>query len=1418
MFSILVTASPVLVCTAVLLGLLLSFGSPNIPEFEKKGEEERVSHAVSSLKTRATVDDSLVKRGAGRDGFVVERRVGKMRGIGENDFEKVSLVDNEDSEVEEDGSISYKRLVDERLDSMGIHSENGVIDRVQGMPNDLLLEKKREFDGAFRNWELAKERSNPAVVVHERNLDVHHNKFAADFRDVPKDKDEYLDSGSDGTESSSPDASMADIMPVVDELHPLLGSEEPQPALLSVGGSYAVSERSHGSINDDSVDSDEFENPREEDNDDNEGKGAKTDTEDESKSAIKWTEDDQKNLIELGTSELERNQRLEILIARRRAHKNMNSMTVKNVVNLDGADIPSHISPISTRQNPFELPDYSCDDLGLPPIPGSAPSIFLPRNPFDLPCGSSEEIPVPKGDSFPVDFSGFNQREKVPPGESIFRRHESFNVGPSSFGFPRQELNWKPFFVPDRVVTEGAPFLRQSSEASESKMSSVPDTESVSSVLDEEDNKPNEHGVSREIEPILNEGHASVHDEQESQSSGNVKSINAVLAKNRDAHLDVVEIVLGDGQNQLEMESDLYEAAAAHMEFNASEIHSEREPVMDDSSSSSSTSSSSSSSSSSETDEEMSDAQGEDFACFEPEDHETKESGFSTQPSFEESEFHCTSSVADDNQHREPVYDSSPPPLEKFFSFSSVSANTLAEISEMGLPLTLVRSTDEKPKAHGKTTEQSASSSEEMHVASSDLLNEKKPRARDMAENSMLDVKHVGPPGVSSSSDHNVVEYFSPDAGSSSSDEGLENVASETTLAVDRRMGEVLDSSPKEDMKTRTNAVLPVLEARSAEDIDLAFKQLHEGVGVEEIIVPSMIEKLQDHADNKAKLPVVEARSLEDINKVFQQATESNPAELPYSSGLKNESSKDTKTQTNVVLPVLEAKSAEDIDLAFKQLHEGVNVEEVIVPSMIEKQQDHGDIKSKLPVVEARSLEDIHKAFQQDSKSSLAELPTSSGYKKTENNVVLPVLEARSAEDIDLAFKQLHEGVDVEEVIVPSMIEKLQDYADNKTKLPVVEARSLEDIHKVFHQAPESSPAELLHPTKTKTNIVLPVLEAKSAEDIDLAFKQLHEGVDVEEVIVPSMIEKLPDHGDIKSKLPVVEARSLDDIQKAFQQDSESSPAELPTSSGYTKAENNVVLPVLEAKSAEDIDLAFKQLHEGVDVEEIIVPSMIEKLQDHADNKAKLPVVEARSLDDIDKVFQQAPESSPAELPHSSGLKNKSSKDTKTQTNVVLPVLEAKSAEDIDLAFKQLREGVDVEEVIVPSMIEKQQDYGDTKSKLPVVEARSLEDIHKVFHQAPESIMVELPQSSDFMKESLQDTKTDTNVVLPVLEARSAEDIDLAFKQLNEGVNVEDVIVPSMIEKAQDHGDIKSNLPVVEASSLEDLHNSFQQGLELNPA
>ncbi|KAJ6763213.1 CARDIOMYOPATHY-ASSOCIATED PROTEIN, partial [Salix purpurea] len=61
------------------------------------------------------------------------------------------------------------------------------------------------------------------------------------------DDDEASDSGSDGVESSSPDASMADILPMLDELHPLLDEEAPQPANISNDGSDAGSEGSHKS-------------------------------------------------------------------------------------------------------------------------------------------------------------------------------------------------------------------------------------------------------------------------------------------------------------------------------------------------------------------------------------------------------------------------------------------------------------------------------------------------------------------------------------------------------------------------------------------------------------------------------------------------------------------------------------------------------------------------------------------------------------------------------------------------------------------------------------------------------------------------------------------------------------------------------------------------------------------------------------------------------------------------------------------------------------------------------------------------------------------------------------------------------------------------------------------------------------------
>ncbi|KAE8721382.1 Far1-related sequence 3 [Hibiscus syriacus] len=623
LFSFLVTASSVLVCTAVLLGILLSFGSPNIPEINEH-EEENVSHEVSPLKTRSAEDDTVVKRDFTDDDFVVQRHVGKRWDAVDNADEKVTLVDNEVNGVEEgDISVLYKLLVNDDLDSKDIHCENGVVDEVEGLLSHSLIEMTTEIREEMLESERVSSLREAEECQHiladeigDRNLEAVDCKLTSDVDDGPRgsesdsslifswkcvadnedagddgkdddEDDESSDSGSGGAESSSPDASLADISLMLDELHPFLGSEATQPAHLSRHGLDPASESSGDSSNDGSVDSDELEDEGDRDNEE-EG-GEKGDEEDETR-------------------------------------KSMRLMAETNLIDLDSADIPLNLAPISTsRGNPFDLPYDSYNDLRLPPIPGSAPSnLQHRRNPFDILYDSSEEKPDLKGDSFQEEFSGFNQRMAT-QRDSFFSRHESFNVGSSSLVVPRQELKWKPYFVLEQLVPEEASpslFQRQSSEVSESKLSSVLDTESVSSIVDEGDNKPDKQDVSRETEPILNEDRASVSDEQESTSYDDVEYVDVDLVENRDVHHDVAEITLGDGESQLDIES-MSEAgvttysehndseaknrdvhydevaitlgdgapATTHVEFNATEIHPRIEPAEDDDSNRSSLSS-----------------------------------------------------------------------------------------------------------------------------------------------------------------------------------------------------------------------------------------------------------------------------------------------------------------------------------------------------------------------------------------------------------------------------------------------------------------------------------------------------------------------------------------------------------------------------------------------------------------------------------------------------------------------------------------------------------------------------------------------------------------------------------------------------------------------------------------------------------
>ncbi|KAI7748330.1 hypothetical protein M8C21_027978, partial [Ambrosia artemisiifolia] len=64
LFSAVISASPVIVSTAVLLGTLLSFGQPNLPEIEKEPESGRVE--VRKLESEVVGHTEIV----GRDGSI----------------------------------------------------------------------------------------------------------------------------------------------------------------------------------------------------------------------------------------------------------------------------------------------------------------------------------------------------------------------------------------------------------------------------------------------------------------------------------------------------------------------------------------------------------------------------------------------------------------------------------------------------------------------------------------------------------------------------------------------------------------------------------------------------------------------------------------------------------------------------------------------------------------------------------------------------------------------------------------------------------------------------------------------------------------------------------------------------------------------------------------------------------------------------------------------------------------------------------------------------------------------------------------------------------------------------------------------------------------------------------------------------
>ncbi|KAL0290754.1 UNVERIFIED_CONTAM: hypothetical protein Scaly_2659300 [Sesamum calycinum] len=639
-FSLLVSASPVLISTAVLLGTLLSLGQPDIPELET--EDGKTCEAVS-IKNGVSGDYVVVEKSLSHN---VERHSEKRRDAALQAMQEQSLPVSKLDEICREGSANDTSLFVDK-GSRGVGSENGGVREGNREVGNMRCKRKSEGnEERLSDGEAMQNRYASAGKVNDEHAGSDNEKSDADSFDSemvnvdllespphspwkhvddPEDEDEDVDdddeseenddasdSGTDQAESSSPDASVADIMPMLDELHPLLDDDAPQPAEMSRHGSEAARGRSPQSIASSNELDDETDNQADDDNEDDEA----PEKEELAKSVITWTEEDQKNLMDLGSSEIERNQRLENVIMRRRARKTTS-------------------------------------------VPGSAPSILVPRrNPFDIPFESSEEKLNIMGDGFQEEFTTSQSRE------SFFRRHESFNVGPAVFAHnkqDKQEYRLRPYFVPVQMIPEESSyssFLCQSSELSDSKASSVPETESVSSVEELEEQKPAEDNP-REIEVILRTDEVIIK-----QSSTGQELVSKTEASKEDvpqepkliSEIKHVSEQIGHGSQSSEEESLVDKRYSA----------------------------SSRSSSFSEVSERV-------FTETKGETEGVGALDILRQNSVGSTDLSATSPPVDEVPQKEPVYDTSPPAIRKSFSFASSSFDLHAESDPSFAPVMVKR-------------------------------------------------------------------------------------------------------------------------------------------------------------------------------------------------------------------------------------------------------------------------------------------------------------------------------------------------------------------------------------------------------------------------------------------------------------------------------------------------------------------------------------------------------------------------------------------------------------------------------------------------------------------------------------------------------------------------------------------------------
>uniref|UniRef100_A0A0D9XWI9 Uncharacterized protein n=1 Tax=Leersia perrieri TaxID=77586 RepID=A0A0D9XWI9_9ORYZ len=390
LFNFLLSSSPVLLLTALLLGALLSYGEPTALVVEENQQtlslkskisvDERSINKVETVAVEQHLDDTtssneVYVRETTSKGSVHAIHCEEKNGT----YMTVDTVLCEEVYVK-DGTSDYD-LQDTHREGKNITSiEADTVPCVEpsNFVNRSVTVETEEHVGEYSKKKV--ERQGPGSIDPETDSNkVQYQYQLGEFmsscwepvmRQEPQET--CSDSESDLTESS-PDASMTDIIPMLEELHPLIDLQIGHPSFASRDNLDTSSD----------------------DEDDLEEEDASTDengSEEKKDDKNSWN-----NVIELNFLDMDNTSKMESMMDLQRAKNILKFELDKRLMNLKAAETVQkmeeasrfrvHVPSISTsRQNPFDSSNGSDEIIELPYVPDSAPSSLLPRkNLFDVP-------------------------------------------------------------------------------------------------------------------------------------------------------------------------------------------------------------------------------------------------------------------------------------------------------------------------------------------------------------------------------------------------------------------------------------------------------------------------------------------------------------------------------------------------------------------------------------------------------------------------------------------------------------------------------------------------------------------------------------------------------------------------------------------------------------------------------------------------------------------------------------------------------------------------------------------------------------------------------------------------------------------------------------------------------------------------